>query len=192
MKQTLSILTLAGTFTFFGVGAASAVNSYPSPAPGIVSTENVAPGTGVTFSGSGILPAEPVTVAVDLANNTTAILSTGVNSPIIPARIVDTRTVTADPSGAFTTHFTLMEEGTYTLTATGMTSGQTVSASVVVNGVFAADASSRDTAAGESEARESSLAVTGADSAMLLWGAAGLVGLGAGITSLTVARHKNF
>lgn len=190
MKNTISILALAGSFAFFGAGTASAADTYPTSASGTVSTEKVAPGTSVTFSGSGILPAEPVSVAVDLTNGSTAVAGTGVSSPIILAQIVDTRTTTADPSGGFTTQFTLMEEGTYTLTATGLTSGHKVSASVVVDNALAASGSGSGTTGG-SEAHEGNLARTGANSAMLLWGAAGLVALGTGATSLAVARRKN-
>lgn len=187
MKKTASALVLAGSLAFFGAGTAYAVSDYPAPAPGGVSDATVAPGTTVTFSGSGFIPGEAIRVTVDYSNTPVVVPGTGVNGVIVLAEIVNTFTTNADTNGNFSTDITLGEAGTYTLTATGLESGHTVTAVVSVDPAFADGAGNND----GSEADDDNLADTGADSAMLLWGAAGVVALGAGVASVAVARRKN-
>ena len=93
--------------------------------------------------------------------------------------IILTDTVTADANGSFSWPVTLHEEGVYTLTAVGRESGHTVTARVVVD------------APNATTATDSNLANTGADSAMFLWGAAGLGALGLGAASVVMARRRS-
>ena len=187
MKKTASALVLAGSLAFFGAGAAHAVENYPAPAPGGVSDATVAPGSTITFGGSGFTPGEAIRVDVDYSNTPVVVPGTGVNSVIILAELISSFTTNADAQGSFSTPVTLGEAGTYTLTATGLTSGKTVSAVVSVDPAFANDGADN----GGTDADDNGLANTGADSAMLLWGAAGIVAVGAGVASVAVARRKN-
>ncbi|MCC9198009.1 LPXTG cell wall anchor domain-containing protein [Arthrobacter sp. zg-Y820] len=197
MKKTASALVLAGSLAFFGAGAANAVDRYPAPEPAGVSDATVTPGATVAFSGSGFTPGEAISVTVDYSNAPVVVPGTGVNGLIILAEVVNTFTTSADASGNFTTNVTLGEAGTYTLTATGLESGRVSTAVVSVDPAFAGDGSGSDDGSGDgssnggSEAGDDNLANTGADSAMLLWGAAGVLALGAGVASVAVARRKN-
>lgn len=186
MKKTASALVLAGSLAFFGASAANAAE-YPAPAPGGVSDATVAPGVTVAFSGSGFTPGETIRVDVDYSNTPVVVPGTGVNSLIIMAEIVNTFTTNADAKGDFTTNVTLGEAGTYTLTATGLESGHVVTAVVSVDPSFGEDGNGND----GSDANDDDLPDTGADSGMLLWGAAGVLALGAGVASVAVARRKN-
>ena len=185
MKKTASALVLAGSLAFFGAGAANAVENYPAPSPGGVSDATVAPGATVTFSGTGFIPGEAIRVDVDYDNAPVVVPGTGVNGVIILSELINTFTTNADAQGGFSTDITLGEAGTYTLTATGLESGKVVTAVVSVDPSFAEGAGN-----GGSD-NEGDLADTGADSAMLLWGAAGIVAVGAGVASVAVARRKN-
>ena len=186
MKKTASALVLAGSLAFFGAGAANAVESYPAPVPGGVNDATVAPGATVTFSGSDFIPGEAIRVDVDYSNTPVVVPGAGVNGVIILAELVNSFITTADAQGGFSTPVTLGEAGTYTLTATGLQSGKVVTATVEVDPSFAEGAGN-----GGADNNEGGLANTGADSAMLLWGAAGIVAVGAGVASVAVARRKN-
>lgn len=193
MKKTASVLVLAGSLAFAGASAANAVDNYPAPAPGGVNDATVAPGATVAFSGSGFIVGEIVRVDVDYSNTPVVVPGTGVNSLIIMAQIVNSFETTAnetaaDGTGIFRTNVTLGEAGTYTLTATGLKSGKVVTAVVSVDPAFAEGAGN---GGGDNDANQDGLADTGADSAMLLWGAAGIVAVGAGVASVAVARRKN-
>ena len=189
MKKTASALVLAGSLAFFGAGAANAVENYPAPAPGGVSDATVAPGATVTFSGAGFTPGEAIRVDVDYDNAPVVVPGTGVNGVIILAELVNTFTTNADAQGGFSTDITLGEAGTYTLTATGLESGKVVTAVVSVDPSFAEGAGNGGADNGSDN--DGDLADTGADSAMLLWGAAGIVAVGAGVASVAIARRKN-
>lgn len=193
MKKTASALVLAGSLAFFGAGAANAVENYPAPAPGGVSDATVAPGATVAFSGSGFTPDEAISVTVDYSNDPVVVPGSGLNGVIVMAEVVNTFTTNADASGNFATNVTLGEAGTYTLTATGLESGKVVTAAVSVDPAFAGDGSGSGDGSGNggSDAGDSDLADTGANSALLLWGAAGVLALGAGVASVAVARRKN-
>ena len=193
MKKTASALVLAGSLAFFGAGAANAVDNYPAPAPGGVSDATVAPGATVAFSGSGFTPGEAISVTVDYSNDPVVVPGSGLNGLIVLAEVVNSFTTNADASGNFSTNVTLGEAGTYTLTATGLESGHSVSAVVSVDPAFAGGGSGSGdgNGSGNDGSEGSDLADTGADSAMLLWGAAGVLALGAGVASVAVARRKN-
>ncbi len=196
MKKTVSALTLAGALAFAGAGAASAVDSsYPAPATGTVSAGVVAPGSSVVFAGTGFIPGESIRIDVTYANDPVVVAGTGVSSPIILAQRINSFTTTANADGTFSANVALGEEGTYTLTATGLTSGKVVVNTVVVDAAAAAGAGvgtgSPAGSGSNANAGQGGLASTGADSAMLLWGAAGVLALGAGVASVAVARRKN-
>lgn len=193
MKKTASALVLAGSLAFFGGGAANAVQNYPAPPPGGVNDATVAPGATVTFGGTGFTPGEPIRVDVDYGNAPVVIPGTGVNGVIIMAELINSFTTNADAQGVFSTPVTLGEAGTYTLTATGLASGKTVTSGVSVDPAFANDGSGSGDGSGTGNggSGDADLADTGADSAMLLWGAAGIVAVGAGVASVAAARRKN-
>lgn len=192
MNKTTAALVLAGSLAFFGAGAANAAE-YPAPEPGTVSDATVAPGATIVFSGTGFFAGEAISVTVDYSNVPVVVPGTGLNGPIILAEVVNSFTTNADDKGNFSTNVTLGEAGTYTLTATGLESGHVVTAIVSVDEAFADNESGSGDGSGNGtpEADADDLANTGADSSMLLWGAAGVVALGAGVASVAVARRKN-
>ena len=189
LKKTASALALAGVLAFAGASAATAVETYPAPpaaVTGTVSAGVVAPGGTVTFSGQGFLPGETIDVTVDYNNDPNVVAGSGVNGLIILNQRVSAYTTTADDEGNFSTQVTLGEAGTYTLTAVGRESGRTVTATVTADPAAASGAGNNS---GTTDGK-SGLADTGADSTMMLWGAAGVLALGAGTVALTVARRK--
>ncbi|WP_299169906.1 LPXTG cell wall anchor domain-containing protein [uncultured Arthrobacter sp.] len=196
MKKAIAAVAIAGSITFLGAGAAQAYT--PDSAPGTVSDGTVAPGEAVVFSSSqGLFNAfEPIDIAVDFVAGEPAAagaaggagrVGTALGGPILPMAIVLTDTVTADAEGNFSYSVTLEEEGNYTLTATGRESGVTVSSSVAVDAPEATVAGGNT---GSTGTTSGGLANTGIDSAMLLWGAAGIGALGLGAGSIFVARRR--
>ncbi|WP_323960930.1 peptidase [Arthrobacter sp. JZ12] len=204
MKKAIAAVAIAGSLTFFGASAAQAYT--PDPAPATVSDATVAPGEAVVFSSNESLftPGEIVDIAVDFVADEpeAAAGASGVGrvgaafgGVILPMAIVLEDTVTADANGNFSYSFTPQEEGTYTLTATGRDSGQTVSATVVVDaaavgGVGGGGTAVGGTGTGSTGTTGGGLADTGIDSAMLLWGAAGIGALGLGAGSIFIARRR--
>lgn len=193
MKKILATVAIVGSLTFVGAGAAQAYT--PTPAPATVSDGTVAPGETVVFSSNQGLftPGEIIDITVDFVAGEPAASGTvsgagqvgaALGGAILPMAIVLTDTVTADAEGNFSYAVTLEEEGTYTLTATGRESGQTVSATVAV------DAPEATAVGGTTATTGTGLANTGIDSAMLLWGAAGIGALGLGAGSIFVARRR--
>lgn len=219
MKKTLSALAIAGSLTFFGAGAAQAVitddDTYNAPEQGVsVSDGTVAPGEAFIFSGSGFLANSAIAITASNEQAGAAGISgglglggglgAGVTGVIVPAAVV-TEETTADADGNFAVELALQEEGTYTLTASGTgADGQplTLTQQVVVgDGVSDDDngsvAGGTGTGTDDSAANEEAvangdrLADTGLESGALLWGAAGVLALGAGATAVVVARRKN-
>lgn len=189
MKKAASALALAGVLTFAGASAATATEypAPPAPVTGTVSAAVVAPGGTVTFSGAGFIPGEIIDITVVYSNNPNTVAGAGVNGLIILNQRVADLTATAADDGTFNTDIQLGEAGTYTLTAVGRDSGRTVTATVTADPAAATGASNQS---GNNDAANSGLADTGADSTMLLWGAAGALALGAGVVSIAVARRK--
>jgi LPXTG-motif cell wall-anchored protein len=193
MKKSLAAIALAGSIAFVGAVPAMANTITPYPAPstsGTVSDGTVAPGETFTFSGSGFLAGEAISITVTLTSAPQAIGGgfAGGASMAVPAKInlplaPQTFATTADANGNFAFPVTISEAGTYTLTATGLTSGHTVTASVTVAG--AAVGSSVATSGSAAE-----LADTGANSSMLLWSLVGAGALAAGATSVVVVRRR--
>lgn len=196
MKKALAAVAIAGSLTFAGVGAAQARDAqYTPPAvQGTVNDGTVAPGETVVFSSNQglFIPGEIIDITVDfVAGEPAASGATGgagrlgvaLGGTVLPMAIILTDTVTADAEGNFSYSVTLKEEGTYTLTATGRESGQVVRATVVVDAPEATVGVGTGSTGG-------GLADTGIDSAMLLWGAAGVGALGLGAGSIFVARRR--
>lgn len=195
MKKAASALLLAGAISIAGAGAATAY--VPTPPENSVSAQSVAPGGTVTIQFSGFTPNESVRLtligesgAEPIAMGGAGIngLAAGVNGLIILNQPILETTEAAGPDGVFIRDVQLpTEPGTYTLTAVGLTSGHTVSATVVVDAALGGNAGDQ---AGNNTAAGAGLANTGADSTMLLWGAAGALALGAGVVSIAVAQRK--
>ncbi|WP_458116732.1 LPXTG cell wall anchor domain-containing protein [Arthrobacter sp. D2-10] len=210
MKKTIAAVAIAGSLTLVGASAAQAQglnNNYtPTPAQGTVDDGTVAPGETVVFSSNEGLftPGEIIDITVDFVAGQPGAsgaaagvgrLGAALGGVILPMAIVIEDTVTADAEGNFSYSFTPKEEGTYTLTATGRESGQVVTAVVVVDAPAAGGVGGGGTAVGGTGTPGSSttgggLANTGIDSAMLLWGAAGIGALGLGAGSIFVARRR--
>ena len=191
MNKSLAAIALAGSIAMLGAVPAMATNTYPAPpSQGTVSDGTVAPGETFTFSGSGFIAGESITITVTLTGAPQAssggfgggvsmAVPTKINLPLAP----QTFSTTADANGNFAFPMSISEAGTYTLTATGQTSGKTVTSTVKVSGA-AVGTSLADTGNG------TALANTGADSSLLLWSLVGGGALAAGITSVVVVRRR--
>lgn len=207
MKKAIAAVAIAGSLTFFGAGAAQAYTS--DPVQGTVSDATVAPGETIVFSSNqGIFtPGEIIDISIDFVSAEPAasgaaggagLVGASIGAPILPLAVVLTDTVQADAEGNFSYSVTLEEEGTYTLTATGRDSGEQATASVVVDapaggvggGSSDDDVVAGGTGTGSTGTSGGGLANTGIDSAMLLWGAAGIGALGLGAGSIFVARRR--
>lgn len=111
---------------------------YPvEPPPSSVSDGVVPPGGAVTFSGSGFLPFEKISINIDYSgSDSSAAFRWSIGGGFTPARAQLLRrarlTVTADAHGAFSITLRLTQIGNAVLTATGVTSGRTVTANVKV------------------------------------------------------------
>jgi LPXTG-motif cell wall-anchored protein len=193
MKKTLAAITLAGSIAMVGATPALAVTPYPAPSEqGTVSDGTVAPGETFTFSGAGFTPGEAITVTVTLTGAPQALgggagggVSMAVSGKISLPTGTQTFSTTADANGNFALPVTISEAGTYTLTATGQTSGKTVTATVKVSGA-AVGTSLANTGNGSG----AGLANTGADASLMLWTLVGGGALAAGITSVVVVRRR--
>jgi LPXTG-motif cell wall-anchored protein len=190
MKKSLAALALAGSIALVGAVPAIANTPYPAPSTsGAVTDGTPAPGETFTFSGSGFLPGEAITVTVTLTSAPQALGGSfsGGASMAVPAKInlplaPQTFSTTADANGNFAFPVSISEVGTYTLTATGLTSGNTVTSSVTVDGATGTGVATSGSA--------SELADTGANSSMLLWSLVGAGALAAGATSVVVVRRR--
>jgi LPXTG-motif cell wall-anchored protein len=190
MKKSLAAIALAGSIAFVGAVPAMANTPYPAPSTsGTVSDGTVAPGETFTFSGSGFVAGEAITVTVTLTRAPQAVGGgfAGGASMAVPAKInlplaPQTFATTADANGNFAFPVSISEAGTYTLTATGA-SGHTVTSSVTVAGAAVGTGVSTSGSAAE-------LADTGANSTMLLWSLVGAGALAAGATSVVVVRRR--
>ncbi|MDQ0674018.1 LPXTG-motif cell wall-anchored protein [Pseudarthrobacter siccitolerans] len=194
MKKTLAALALAGSIALIGSAPAMAA-TYPAlPPQAAVSDGTVGPGETFVFRGQGFLAGETLTINVTPGQ---APASDGANiagSRAVAARIAvvteaQTLTTTADAQGAFALPIAINEAGTYSLTATGNTSGVTVGPVTVT--VAASLANTGGNAGGAPLANTGSgLANTGADSGLVLWTLVGAGALAAGATSVVVVRRR--
>lgn len=192
MKKTLAALALAGSIALIGSAPAMA-GTYPAlPPQAAVSDGTVGPGETFVFRGQGFLAGEGLTITVTpgqapASNGAGLGRSVGVKIPVFQAP--QTLSATADAQGAFSLPISISEAGTYSLTATGNTSGVTVgpvtvtvAASLANTGGNAGGAPLANTGAG--------LANTGADSGLVLWTLVGAGALAAGATSVVVVRRR--
>jgi LPXTG-motif cell wall-anchored protein len=193
MKKTLAALTLAGSIALIGTAPAMAATYPPLPPQAAVSDGVVGPGETFIFRGQGFLAGETLTIRVTPGQ---APASNGANiagSRSVAARInvvaeAQTLSATADARGAVAVPVAINEPGTYSITATGNTSGVTVGPVVVT--VAASLANTGGNASGAPLANTGGLANTGADSGLVLWTLVGAGALAAGATSVVVVRRR--
>lgn len=200
MKKSIAALALAGTIAL--TGAAPALATYPAPGTGTgtVSDGTVAPGEVFTFSGTGFLAGETITITITLTSTPQALGGgfSGGAAMSVPSKInvlaaPQTVTTTAAADGSFSAPIRLGKPGTYTLTAVGNTSGHTVTQSVTV--VAGADrgvvnAAGNGTSLSNTGGSGAGLANTGADSSLVLWSLVGGGALVAGAASVVVVRRR--
>lgn len=191
MKKSLAALALAGSIALIGA-APSMAATYPAPpANAAVSDGTVGPGEQFIFRGNGFLAGEGLSITVTPGNPPAANGSSVSNgSRTVPTKITlplatQTFSATADANGAFAIPLTLSEAGTYTLTATGLTSGKTATAVITVVGAGLANTGGAPLAN-----TGTGLANTGADASLVLWSLVGAGALAAGATSVVVVRRR--
>ncbi|MBX7444906.1 MULTISPECIES: LPXTG cell wall anchor domain-containing protein [unclassified Arthrobacter] len=189
MKKTFAALALAGSIALIGSAPAMAA-TYPAlpPAAG-VSDGTVAPGETFIFTAQGFLPGETVTITITLV--TTGGANTGgaaVSAKIPVFQAPQTLTAQADAQGKISVPLAINEPGTYSITATGNTSGITVGPVIVRVGTALANTGGN--AGGAPLANTGGLANTGADSGLVLWTLVGAGALAAGATSVVVVRRR--
>ena len=189
MKKTLAALALAGSIALIGSPAVAA--TYPAlPPQAAVSDGTVGPGEDFIFSGQGFLAGETLTITVTPGD---APASDGANiagGTAVAAKInlylaPSTLSTTADAQGRFSLPISISEAGTYSITATGNTSGVTVGPVTVK-----VAASLANTGGAPLANTGSGLANTGADSGLILWTLVGAGALAAGATSVVVVRRR--
>lgn len=209
MKKLLAALALAGSVILVGSMPATAVTpaTYPAPAvEGTVSTASPAAGEPTTFSGEGMTPGESVEVTATPTSEPQAIGGSfsGGASMAVPAKLtlpleVLTFITTADASGKFMAPVTLPTEGTYTLKARGLASGNTVKVTITVTAPGGGtntgtsvlpQANNGSPANNGGTTTTPGLAQTGADTILVLWSLVGAAALTAGITSVVVVRRR--
>lgn len=194
MKKSLAAIALAGSMALVGAVPAIAANTtYPAPPPNAaVSDGTVGPGEQFVFRGRGFRAGEglsitvtpggrPVSPGAGVGGRGTAV-SGKIKLPLAP----QTFSSSADSNGAFSFPISITETGVYTVTATGLESGVTVSSSVTVQGAAVAPASTTTS----TSTSTSGLADTGADSNLILWSLVGAGALAAGVTSVVVVRRR--
>jgi hypothetical protein len=192
LKKTLAVLALAGLALFGTSTAANAAGYVPSG--NVTVTGDAVPGGTVTvnYAAGSFAPNE--SVAVSVSGNTTVTLS------VVKAAVLTSFTKQASSNGALSVNVTFPADasGTYTLTATGLTSGNVGTASITIvpasggtlanTGGTAANNSTLANTAGS----EPALANTGATLPMLMiWIGAGALILGAAIVgTLAFVRRQ--
>ncbi|MDJ0455835.1 LPXTG cell wall anchor domain-containing protein [Arthrobacter sp. NQ7] len=197
MKKTLAALALAGSIALVGSAPAMAA-TYPAlPPQAAVSDGVVGPGETFVFRGQGFLAGESLTIRVTPGQ---APASNGANiagSRAVAARIAvvteaQNLSAVADAQGAVSLPISISEAGTYSITATGNTSGVTVGPVTVTVAASLANTggSVAGTTGGAPLANTGGLANTGADSGLVLWTLVGAGALAAGATSVVVVRRR--
>jgi LPXTG-motif cell wall-anchored protein len=190
MKKTLAALALAGSIALIGSAPAMAATYPPLPPTAAVSDGTVGPGEQFIFRGQGFRPFETLSITVTPGNPPAASGATfGGTSVVakIPVFLApQTFSATADAQGAVAFPISISTAGTYSITATGNTSGVTVGpVTVVVDPSFASSGAPLATTGGGA-----GLANTGADSGLVLWTIVGAGALAAGAASVVVVRRR--
>jgi LPXTG-motif cell wall-anchored protein len=191
MKKSLAAIALAGSIEQIAAAPSMAATNPAPPANAAVSDGTVGPGEQFVFRGNGFLAGEGLTITVTPGNPPAANGSSVSNgSRTVPSKITlplapQTFSATADGNGAFAVPLTLDTAGTYTLTATGLTSGKTATAVITVEGTGLANTGGAPLAN-----TGTGLANTGADASLVLWSLVGAGALAAGATSVVVVRRR--
>ena len=193
MKKSLAAIALAGSIALIGAVPAVAATYPAPPANAAVSDGTVGPGEQFVFRGNGFLAGEGLSISVNpgsapaatgaSVSNGSRTVSGKITLPLAP----QTFSTTADANGAFAFPLTISETGTYTLTATGLTSGKTATAVVTVEGAALANTGGAPLA---NTGGGAALANTGADASLVLWSLVGAGALAAGATSVVVVRRR--
>ncbi|MET4147142.1 LPXTG cell wall anchor domain-containing protein [Arthrobacter sp. UYCo732] len=196
MKKALAALALAGSLALVGTAPAIAANYPAIPPQAAVSDGTVGPGESFVFRGRGPFAGETLTIRVTPGNPPAA------NGATIGGRSVATRinvfaettlSAQADAQGNFSVPIAIHEAGTYLLTATGNTSGNSVGpVTVVVDAAYANGAGLANTGGAPlaNTGSAAGLANTGADSGLILWTLVGAGALAAGAASVVVVRRR--
>ncbi|WP_461187577.1 LPXTG cell wall anchor domain-containing protein [Arthrobacter sp. Z4-13] len=189
MKKTLAALALAGSIALLGAAPAMADLRYVSDeSPATVSDGTPAPGETFIFSGTGMLPNEPVTITVTPVDAAApAAGSQSVAAKISIFQAPQSFSTTADARGAFSLPISISEAGTYSILATGNISGNQAGPVTVKVEVALANTGG---AALANSGSSTGLANTGADSGLVLWTLVGAGALAAGATSVVVVRRR--
>ena len=172
LKKALAVLSIAVMALVAAPVAANAAGYVPSG--NVTVSGSATPGGTVTvsFASGSFTPNEQVSVSV--SGDTTVTLSA------VKAAVLTTFTKAASASGSFSVNVTLPTNatGTYTLTATGLTSGNVGTASITTVPASGSNATLANTGGG------AALANTGATLPMLMiWIGAGALILGVAIVS---------
>ncbi|WP_155848417.1 hypothetical protein [Arthrobacter sp. 35W] len=110
--------------------------------------------------------------------------------PMIIKPSVVVATAVADSGGNFSTTVMLTEHGTYTITATGATSG--VTATQVVRVVAAStDGNAAGSGTTGNGSNNNDLASTGIDPSVLVWSLIGVGALAAGAGTVVISRRRS-
>lgn len=179
LKKALAVLSIAIVAFFAAPAAANAAGYVPSG--NVTVSGSATPGgtVAVAFAAGSYAPGEQVSVSV--SGDTTVSLS------VVKAAVLTTLTKPASASGAFSVNVTLPTNatGTYTLTATGLTSGNVGTASITTVPASGGSASLANTGG-------AALANTGATLPMLMiWIGAGALVLGVAIVgTLAFVRRQ--
>ncbi|WP_320536358.1 LPXTG cell wall anchor domain-containing protein [Pseudarthrobacter sp. IC2-21] len=190
MKKALAALALAGSLALVGTAPAMAA-TYPALPPAAGVTDGTpAPGQQFFFTAQGFIAGETVTITITVTTTGGANAGgTAVSAKIPVFQAPQTLSATADAQGKISVPLAINEAGTYSITATGNTSGVvvgpvtvTVAASLANTGGNAGGAPLANTGAG--------LANTGADSGLILWTLVGAGALAAGAASVVVVRRR--
>ncbi|WP_255770738.1 LPXTG cell wall anchor domain-containing protein [Pseudarthrobacter sulfonivorans] len=194
MKKALAALALAGSLALVGTAPAIAANYPAIPPQAAVSDGTVGPGESFVFRGRGPFAGETLTIRVTPGNppaaTGAAVGNRSVSSRINVVTEPQTLSTQADAQGNFSVPITITEAGTYSITATGNTSGNTVGpVTVVVDPAYANGAGLANTG-GAPLANTGGLANTGADSGLILWTIVGAGALAAGAASVVVVRRR--
>jgi len=174
VKRALAGLALAGGLL---IGTGQIASAYPPDgAQIVVSATVVAPGGSVTVTLVGCLPGE--TVRFTLADVTVDVTCTAGGPG-------DSRVMAAELNGSATATLQApTTPGTYTLTATGLTSGVTETITITVTGATGGGGEGDEGTGG------GTLPSTGSNTDVTLWVAGGALAAGAALTSVAMVRRR--
>lgn len=176
LKKTLAATVVAGALLFGGASAASAANNYPPVTPsGSTITVTAGATATVTFDASG-LP------AIDTSVNFTITGPSSVSFGSIVAAATTVTSQTTEPivNDTATVSFTTTVPGTYTVSAAGAQSAQSLGTVTVAVAAVASDGVPIDR-----------LQATGGEmSTAALWVGAGALGLGGLAVVAATARRR--